>query len=357
MLTARVNGAEVQLVKGESALAHLETLQAQSTAAYSLYAAFLARAKETDASLLFPSTDVRVVSRATVPTRTSFPSNKATLTVSAVISLLLAGGLGFLVESRRKGLVSSNEVDAFFNLPTLGMIPTLEPRHAGVNRDAIENLLNRIYFGLQAKSVLITSALPNEGKTSISKALADAAAARGLNVLLIDGDLRTTRENPEATARQAGFAEVLRGDVEPTTALQPSKDSPLMVMASGITRDNPIRLLSLPAAQHIFKDLEERFDLILIDAPPVMVGGDCWMLARHVDRTVLVVKWASTTEREINHALKLLSDPSHDSRMAPHSVSGIVLNMVDRSKSRKLDTADSAMFAPSVLRYYQKGSA
>ena len=128
MLTGRVAESEISLHKMDFARAHLETLEAESRAALNLYSAFLNRAMETDANLLFPTSDVRVISRATIPPRPWFPQNRLMLPASAFIALVASSILGLLVESRRKGLRSSTEIEKIFRLPTLGAIPLRHPR-------------------------------------------------------------------------------------------------------------------------------------------------------------------------------------------------------------------------------------
>jgi hypothetical protein len=79
------------------------------------------------------------------------------------------------------------------------------------------------------------------------------------------------------------------------------------------------------------------------------------MLSQHVDRTIMIVKWGATPPTAVGTALKQLTPPRYADDLPSNPVSGIVFNMVDRSRSRKLDNADSVMFAPAVYRYHQQG--
>ena len=342
MVSGRLSEVHGQLGKMEVARARLDTLQAESKAALNLYSAFLNRSKETDANLLFPTTDVRVVSLASPPARASFPRNLYTLPAAALISLLLAMGCGLLVEARRKGLTSAQEIEAIFEVPALGLIPLRTARPAGLYRDSIEHLLNRIYFGLGARTVLVTSALPQEGKTTTAQALANAAMSRGLNVLLVDADLRSVVGRPNDHVQRAGLSEVLRGEVDASEVLQVVPSSNLSVLPAGRTRENPTHLLSLPRAHEVLQNLSERFDLVIVDGPPVLVGGDCWMLAQHVGRTIMVVKWGSTPVSTISLALKQLGT----------QVAGVVLSMVNPGKSLKRGDPESALFSPLLKKYH-----
>lgn len=354
-LMNRASDLQARLSEMGIARAHLDTLIAESTAAHNLYSAFLNRAKETDANLLFPTSDVRVISKATVPTRPWFPQNRLMLPVAAFASILMGCTFGLLVESRRKGMVSTLEIERLFRLNTIGTLPLRDPGMEDVHRDSVEHLLNRIYFGLDANSVLITSSLPDEGKSTISRALADAACERGLRVLLIDADLRPALGRPGTGATLLGLSEVLRGEVTAQQVMRTEPPSNLTFLPAGRLRENPIRLFSLPPARRLLETLAAQFDLVIVDGPPVMAGGDCWMLSQQVRQTVLIVEWNATPAGAIEMAIKQLLGPSNtrydDQYRCPASIAGVVLNKVDPSKIRRLGGPESVMFDRSLARY------
>jgi capsular exopolysaccharide synthesis family protein len=341
-----------ELTDSDAARGHLEVLEAQRLAALNLYNAFLNRSKETDASLLFPNVDVRTVSRATPAVHPSFPRNSIMLPAALVGSLAIGCLCGLLAEARRKTVMSTKELEALFQIPALGVLPAKETKYPTIYRDAVENILNRLYFGRGGKIILITSAMPNEGKTTTARALAEAGAGRGLRVCLIDGDLRTLRTLPAAT-NDPGLSEVLGGKITTDAALVEAAND-LSVISSGLARDNPLRLLSLPAARDMFAKLADAFDLVLIDSPPTMIGGDAWMLTQHADRVVLVVKWAATPTKVIAQALKQLGVSASSDAGKPRC--DVVLNMMDRGASAKLDEVDGAIFA-ATNQYYHMNAA
>jgi capsular exopolysaccharide synthesis family protein len=354
-LTVRADKMKAELDTMNGSRAALETLEAQSAAARSIYSAFLNRSEGIDASLLFPSKDVRLISAAAAPTSPAFPQTIYVVPGAAIAALILAGLIGLLAESRHKGVGSSSEIEALFGLPTLGIIPKFQPKLSNMGRDAIENLLNRIYFGLRSKSILITSALPDEGKTTCAKTLAEAAAERGLSVLLVDGDLRSLQSfsgDPNAP-RTSGLAEVLRGEISADAAMEAIPGTNLTVLSSGQVRNNPVRLLA--QSSDLLHELTARFELVIIDGPPVMVGGDCWILSQHVDHTIMLVKWESTPVKAIRTALKQLTTRVFGDERSASTVAGIVLNMIDPQRSRVLANEDSVMFAPSIYNYHRSG--
>ena len=357
-LMNRASDLQARLSEMGIARAHLDTLSAESAAAHNLYSAFLNRAKETDANLLFPASDVRVISKATVPSRPWFLQNRLMLPAAAFASMLIGCTLGLLVESRRKGVVSTLEIERLFRLNTIGTLPLRDPGMEDVHRDSVEHLLNRIYFGLGANSVLVTSSLPKEGKSTISRALADAACERALRVLLIDADLRSVLGRPGTGATLLGLSEVLRGEVTAQQVMRTEPPSNLTFLPAGRLRENPIRLFSLPPARRLLETLAAQFDLVIVDGPPIMAGGDCWMLSQLVRQTVLVVEWNATPAGAIEMAIKQLFGPRErtDARYEDHypcpaSIAGVVLNKVDLSKTRRLGSPESVMFDRSLVRY------
>jgi Mrp family chromosome partitioning ATPase len=185
-----------------------------------------------------------------------------------------------------------------------------------------------------------------------ARALANAAAARGWRVLLVDADMRSVLSRPKTDATVVGLAEVLRGELDVIHAMRQTSNSALTILPAGRLRDNPIRLLSMKPAQTVFESLADRFDLVIVDGPPVMAGGDCWMLAQHVDQTILISEWAETSPTAIRTALRHLAPPraAADQR-APVEVAGIVLNQVDPRKSQRIDDSDSIIFS-TAAEYY-----
>ena len=85
--------------------------------------------------------------------------------------------------------------------------------------------------------------------------------------------------------------------------------------------------------------MADSFDLVIIDGPPILVGGDCWILSQHADRTIMIVKWGSTSPTMIEAALKQLTSSHYDQRCDPKGAPVIVLNMVERSTNKKIDNA------------------
>lgn len=319
-----------QLEGQNMAQAHLDTLVTESLAAQSMYSAFLGRAKETDALRLAPDTNVRIVSQAATPVYPAFPQNKIMVPASGGIALAIGCAFAFLLDRRQTGILTLDELQALFALNVLGAIPWKTARPPSLMaqwsayEDAIEHMLSRITVARdnRVRSVLITSPNSQEGKSTIAKSLADAASARGQKVLLLQADFRST---PPGGTPTIGFSEILRGVAMPGDAMrisQTQEGTSLTVISPGQNRANPVRLLSSPNMQDNMHDFQKLFDLVVVDGPPVLAGGDCWLLSQEVDYTVLLVR-AGTTPRE--DVAAAINEIQGGARL------GIALNMVGKA--------------------------
>jgi succinoglycan biosynthesis transport protein ExoP len=355
-LTQRLNDLKSQLADLDGARAELALLEVESAAQNNIYREFLERSKQTDTAVLFPATPVRVISRAVAPIRPAFPDNKLMIPAAGILSFVLSAGFAMLLE-RRKGLVSTGDVETMLGIPALGMLPVRSSKTEEMYQDVIEDVLSRLLYDHGASSVLVTSALPNEGKSTTAQGLVQAAINRGLNALLIEADMRSSYGRARVANGTLGLGEVLRGEIKAGDAVRrPSNE--LTVLPAGQARGNATRLLSNPRMQQAIEALSNEYDFIVVDAPPVLVGGDAWSLSRHVDRTVLIARWEHTEPQQVGLAIKQLvmprnSDP-RQGLQAGTNLAGLVLNMVDPSRCVKLGNADSIRFSAAMFKYYRR---
>jgi capsular exopolysaccharide synthesis family protein len=355
-LSQRLNELRSQMANMDKARAELALLNVESTAQNNIYREFLERATQTDTSVLFPATPVRVVSRAVPPVRAAFPDNKLMLPAAGFVAFLLSSCLALFIE-RGKGLVSSSEVETMLGIPALAMLPVRTAKTDEMYQDGIEDLLNRLLYEHDATSVLLTSALPGEGKSTTARALVHAAAQRGLNALLIEADLRSSYARTKRTNSALGLSDVLRGEIEVGDATSRPSDG-LAILPSGQARGNPSRLLANPRLKHAMEAVKGKYDFVVVDAPPALIGGDTWSLSKHVDCTVLLAHWDHTEPQHVALAIKQLIMPASDRAtqgvQAGATLAGLVLNMVDPSRCMKLGNADSIRFSAAMFRYYRQ---
>jgi len=191
--------------------------------------------------------------------------------------------------------------------------------------------------------LLVTSAVPDEGKSSIVTALARVLAAGGRRVVVIDADLRSpTVHRLLPVQRCPGLAELAAGTAAMDEVIQLDA-SGAFVIAAGQPVASPADTLQSPAMASILLQLRTMFDGIIIDTPPVLAVPDAGILARHADFTALVVRWGVTKEASVCAALQRL----RDFEVKP----GIILAQVDGRKAAYYGDEDADMFSHAMRKY------
>ena len=201
------------------------------------------------------------------------------------------------------------------------------------------------------KVVVVTSSVPDEGKTSLAVSLGRLAAKGGMRVLLIDADLRHPSVGAQFSNRmpQAGLVEVLTGRCDLASVLQRDQLSPLEVLPVATAPTNPAELLSSAAMKKLVEVLRQYYNLIILDAAPVLPVSDTRMLSRLADKVVYVVKWNSTSRKAVANGLRLLREANAD-------VAGTVLNQADLRRHAIYDNGETTSGYGSNYdgRYYEE---
>jgi capsular exopolysaccharide synthesis family protein len=211
-----------------------------------------------------------------------------------------------------------------------GPVPLLQPddpRH--IFAEAYRNVRSSLFFmpyeGPRPKTFLITSAVPNEGKSTVSSNLAITMALSGAKTLLIDGDLRRggLRDAFEIQSR-IGFSEVLKQEVNWREVVVPTSLPSLFVLPRGHTLSQPSEHLLRESTDAFLKDIYNHYDYIIIDSSPVLAADDTTSLAPKIDATLVIVRLGYTSARLTKKALELLYHRQVN-------VPGVILNYVNTS--------------------------
>lgn len=374
-LKAAADEAEGRLSNSGSSQVELRELERKADAARNVYAAMLDRYRRATEQQGVLSSGARVISEAAPPVRPSDPSKLLILGFTTIGSLGIGAGLAFLRELRRRGFEHSQDLEEAIGLPVLAVLPSLKSRgaptpgevHATSARmkmartvyiEAVQRIATRLLVSNSAQGdglgriVAVTSSFPSEGKTTIALSVARQCARSGRRTLLIDADLRrrTVELMLGIEERRAGLVQLLRGETtDPADATVLDHISDLRVMPGCGTPETPMQLLSSPAMAKLLADLRTRYDVIVVDAPPVLAVSDVLALARHVDDMLFVVRWQRTPKDAVLAAVRELATVDVD-------FAGLVLNDVDVKSYSKYGRADHMYYSKQYGSYYHTGT-
>jgi capsular exopolysaccharide synthesis family protein len=338
-------------------------LEREATSARELYEDLLQRTNETSVSSEYRGTSIQVVDPAEIPQGHVLPQVSRDLTKSALIGLALALGLVFGVEYFDSRLKSPDEVKAHLDLPFLGMIPAAPTKDTASGEapllvadsspafsEAMRAVRTAVLFSSAdegARSVVITSTGPHEGKTLVSSSLAITLAQAGQRTLVIDADMRRPRLH-EALDRsqEPGLSNVLVGDTAVGDAARPTAVPNLWLLSAGHIPPNPAELLGSRKFNDLFAELKRRYDWIVIDAPPVMPVTDASVLAHAAGGVLFVVGAEMTPRQSAQAAIEQL-------RSAKARFVGVVLNRVNVHRHSYYY---SPYYRKSYGKYYQRST-
>jgi len=278
---------------------------------------------------------VSVVRQADLPSAAISPRPRLNLAAGLLVGLALGVGAALLREALDTTVKGPDELQRQLGLATLGLItydeeatkrPLIVQASPHSSRaEAFRQLRTNLQFldvDRPPKSIVLTSALPQEGKSTTTCNLAIALGQAGLKVALVEGDLRRPRLAEYMGMEGAvGLTDVLVGRADLDHVLQPWGDGQLLVLPSGPTPPNPSELLGSQQMQDVLADLESRVDLVLLDAPPVLPVTDGAILATQASGVIVVMCSGKTTREQAQRAVETL-------RSVDAHIYGIILNMV-----------------------------
>lgn len=269
---------------------------------------------------------ITIVEPATLPKAPVNTLGMKEIGLSVIIGLFGGVGLGLVLENLDTRIHSPQQVEYLTHLPVLGTVPTgllsldtLGHTNGSGSSKLIEEAYRLLGINLQVlrdnvslKTILITSAMPKEGKSMIAANLAQVLTERGQTVFLLEGDLRrpaiVERLGIENDAPGLGslLAKCPFDHELLSQAVQPAKQPTLFVIGGGAKVANPTALLASPAMEKVLGYLGAQGQITLLDAPPVLGAADVSMLAPKVDGVILVVRQAHTRREQLLAALKQL---------------------------------------------------
>ena len=319
-----------------------------------LYEGLMEKMKEAGVSAGLKSNNFRIVDVARVPTGPIEPNIPRNLAFAFILGLTSGVGLAFLQEGLDNTVRTSEQAQMISGLPALGMIP-LPARTAreGANpkrlviatssKEAVELVaqsrphsqmaesyralrtsLLLTNLGAPPKVIIVTSALPQEGKTTTSMNTALVLAQKGVRVLLIDADLRRPSIHKIlGMGPRSGLSNVLTGSATLQQTITRSSILPnLYILPAGTPPPNPAELLASTNMRDVLEELRGQYDHIVVDTPPTLSVTDAVVLSPRADAIVLVIRSGQTTKQALRRSRDILTQVNA-------KVSGVLLNAVD----------------------------
>lgn len=283
----------------------------------SIYQSLLERAKEIESMVGVSASNIHIVDRAELPILPYKPKVMLNLLLAIVIGLMGGVGSAFVIEYFTDTISNPDEISDRFQIPILGVIPiattngdVLEMAVARNPRAAFSEAMRTTKVSIQlsgtesrAKSILISSASPSEGKTTIAVNLALAFASSGENVLLVDTDLRKPRVhkifNTPGGSSSAGLSSLLAGMAEGKKIVHKTDFKNLHYVPAGPIPPNPVELLASNTFSSFMELSQNRFDRVILDGPPHHGFADILVLCQNVGGVVLVSSIGDTTRQAL----------------------------------------------------------
>jgi non-specific protein-tyrosine kinase len=296
--------------------------------------ALLASQLETPAGSTTSPVKVSVVKAAGLPKSPVSPKTERDLILGLLLGMLVGVGVSVLRETLDTSVKHLDDLTRELDVAPLGVVlydPEAAKRplivHAAgqsSRAEAFRQLRTNLQFvdvDAAPRSIVITSSVPEEGKSTTTANLAISLAQAGVRVCLVEGDLRRPRlVQYLGLEGAAGLTNVLIGKATVDEVLQPWGEGKLSVLACGPTPPNPSELLGARSMAEVLRDLEDRFDLVLVDAPPLLPVTDAAILASLCSGAILVIRHGKTKTEQVRRAVEAL-------RSVDANIYGVVLNM------------------------------
>ena len=364
-LSSQINQANAKLRGNNLAQVRLRELERDADTSRVLYEEFIARSKQTREQDGLVQADAVILSTASVPGSPSSPKTMLNLLIGAVLGAIVGGGLAIIVEMFDMKISSSEDIEQKLGATSIGSVPLIRsanPLGIGQLNPAdhlVENPLSAFAESVrylraaiafsdldsETKTVSVTSALPDEGKTSLTLALGRMSAMSGARTLVIDGDFRRRQLTEMAGLKpDIGFIEYLFGAGQLSDAIVKDRKSMLDILPLSQSGHTPHDVFGTRAFDDLLVRLRSMYDLIIVDTGPLLLMAESRVVSGKTDKTILVVRWRQSTRSATRQALNLLTSFKAD-------LLGVTLNMVNLNRRRH--HAETGATYGAYRKYYQ----
>ncbi len=353
-LEQRVSSQTEDLIK-------FEQLAREVDASQVIYESFLSQLKELSLQAGMLRADSRVLSPAVVPNHPSSPRAKRVLALGLLLGAMIGSGLVLLMEVLNSKFRTTEELEEGTGYLVMGKIPMI----SGSNRrqrldNIVKNPLSRAaeaFRNLRAsvlmsnvdrppEVVMVTSSTPGEGKTTVSLALAASFAALDKKVLLVECDIRRRTFLEFFGPHEApGLVSVLSGESGFELCLFKDETLGCHVLFSDTPTINSVDLFSSNKFKDFLQEMRTKFDMVILDTPPVLVVSDARVIAPLVDAILFVARWNSTSLKNVRDGLRSLED-------IRAKATGLVLSQVSLKDLKKYGNRKDPNLDKIAAKYY-----
>lgn len=337
-LAESVESLEADIVRTAQSSIGLRQLEREAAASRATYEQMLARLNETRTQEQLQEPDARLIERATVPTVPSSPRPKLMTAVGGIAGVALGICLIFFLELTSPTFRTISDLERSTRLPVIAAVPRgkwRNPRAAfkALKRDAYSSYAERIRHIRTAvltrggkrisRSILLASSHSGEGKTTTALALARMTAMSGRSVLMLDCDLRRpTLHKTFNWKLEHDLADFIADRCSLDEAIYSDPSLGFDVLAASAPNPEEADQLSATWLRPMIEDLKKVYDVVLVDAPPILSVSDALVLADCVDTTLFLVRWNKTRREDAMKGISALEDMDAD-------IAGVVMTMAD----------------------------
>lgn len=361
-------GLKKTVDKSGRAGVQLSELMRQAQANRTLYESFLTRFKETSGSQDLEQSDARMISAAEPPIERSWPKNATILFLAVAIGTIFGLIVIAIIEHFDNGFKNAGHLERITAMHAIGMIPTFRTRRkqrdvdhivenvTGAFAESIRSVRTAVHFSNPdnpPQVMMVTSSVPNEGKSMFSLSFARQMAKSGQKVLLVDADLRrpSIAKMMELEGDLVGLEGLLTNSEESEQGgkknpMWVDPDTGLYILASSNSTTSSQELLGAKKMKALVEKWRTEFDYIVFDTPPVMALSDALTLSTLCDTSLFMVRWDETPREVVLTALKKI-------RAVDMKIAGLVMTRVNVDKHSKYGGyADQAYYYGKYKEYY-----